>query len=276
MRLGGQYFLEQKDPELWANSLIKAGFTATVCPFQSLTERDAMSYVKEADKKGIIIAEVGAWSNPISPNDEMRKSAVQLCKEKLALANEIGAGVCLNITGSRAEKWDAPHKDNFSGDTFALIIDTVREIIDSVKPTRTFYALEMMPWAYPYSADTYLTLLKAIDRKAFAVHFDPVNIINTPLTYYHTEQLITDFVHKLGPYIKNVHAKDIKLRDELTVHLDEVIPGEGNLNYAVLLSQLSKLSYDVPIIIEHLHTNDEIEKAAYFIRSVAKKLNLDI
>ena len=276
MRLGGQVFLEQHNPEAWAQALLNAGFTATVCPFQSLEEKDAKYYVAEAKKHNIVIAEVGAWSNPISPNEKQRKEALQYCKEKLALANEIGAGVCVNIAGSRAEKWDAPHPDNFNGDTFALIVDSVRDIIDSVKPTQTFYALEMMPWVYPYSVDTYYTLLKAIDRPAFAVHFDPVNIVNTPLTYYHTEQLITDFIHKLGPYIKNVHAKDIKLQDKLTVHLDEVIPGEGNLNYEVLLTQLSKLTYDVPIIIEHLHNNEDVSKAATYIRSVANKLNLSI
>src|SRR5690606_9043818 len=177
MRLGGQVFLEQRDPEKWAKALIHAGFSATVCPFQSLDEADAQHYVSEAHKHNIVIAEVGAWSNPISPNDQQRKQALQYCKEKLALANEIGAGVCVNIAGSRAEQWDAPHPDNFTGDTFALIVDSVRDIIDSVKPTQTFYALEMMPWIYPYTADTYLTLLKAIDRPAFAVHFDPVNII---------------------------------------------------------------------------------------------------
>jgi len=276
VRLGGQVFLEQHNPEAWAQALLNAGFTATVCPFQSLEEKDAKYYVAEAKKHNIVIAEVGAWSNPISPNEKQRKEALQYCKEKLALANEIGAGVCVNIAGSRAEKWDAPHPDNFNGDTFALIVDSVRDIIDSVKPTQTFYALEMMPWVYPYSVDTYYTLLKAIDRPAFAVHFDPVNIVNTPLTYYHTEQLITDFIHKLGPYIKNVHAKDIKLQDKLTVHLDEVIPGEGNLNYEVLLTQLSKLTYDVPIIIEHLHNNEDVSKAATYIRSVANKLNLSI
>lgn len=276
MRLGGQICLEQNDPETWAKALLNMGFSATVCPFQSLVDKDALDYVKVAKKYDIVIAEVGAWSNPISPDEATRQHALQYCKQKLALADEIGAGVCLNIAGSRGEKWNSPHADNFSGDTFALIVDTVRDIIDSVKPTQTFYALEMMPWIYPYSADTYLTLLKAIDRPTFAVHFDPVNIINTPLTYYHNHQLIQDFIFKLGPYIKNVHIKDIKLRDSLTVHLDEVIPGEGNLDFNTLLTQINNLPYDVPLIIEHLNRNEDIARAAQHMKSVATKLNLRI
>jgi N-methylhydantoinase A len=37
-----------------------------------------------------------------------------------------------------------------------------------VKPTRTFFSLEMMAWAFPYDAATYHRLVIAIDRKAFA------------------------------------------------------------------------------------------------------------
>ena len=50
---------------------------------------------------------------------------------------------------------------------------TVREIIDAVRPTRAFYTLEPMPWAYPDSVDSYLRLIAAIDRRAFGVHLDP-------------------------------------------------------------------------------------------------------
>ncbi len=60
-------------------------------------------------------------------------------------------------------KWDGPHPDNFSRDTFDLIVQSTREIIDAVKPQRTFYALETMPWIFPSSPDEYLELIKAID-----------------------------------------------------------------------------------------------------------------
>ena len=61
--------------------------------------------------------------------------------------------------------WDGPHPDNLSRETFALIVDTVREIIDAVEPRRTFYTLEPMPWSLPDSPDSYLELLRR-DRPA--------------------------------------------------------------------------------------------------------------
>ncbi|QAY66571.1 sugar phosphate isomerase/epimerase family protein [Paenibacillus protaetiae] len=277
MRLGGQVFLEDKNPDSWAEALVLAGFRATTCPVNGQDElADADRYMAAARKHDIVIAEVGAWSNPISPNEEARSKAVAYCIERLELAERLSAQCCVNIAGSRSEQWDGPHPDNFSTDTFELIVDTVRTIIDAVKPERTVFALEMMPWVFPDSADSYLALIKAIDRKGFGVHFDPVNIVSSPRVYYRNGEMIRDFFAKLGPYIRNCHAKDILLRGQLTVHLDEVIPGLGALDYRTFLTELNKLHPDTALIIEHLSTNEDYTQAASYIRGVAAELDITL
>lgn len=276
LRLGGQVFTGGNDPELWAQAMHKAGFRAATCPTDGKDPKLLQQYLELAERYDIIISEVGAWSNPLSQDHMIAKQALEYCAERLQLADEIGARVCVNISGSRGEQWDGPHEQNLTDDTFALIVDTVRSIIDSAKPKRAKYALEMMPWAYPNSADSYLKLLQAIDRPQFAVHFDPVNIINSPETYYNSAKLIEDFIQKLGAHIVNVHAKDTHLRSTLTLHLDEVIPGRGNLRYDVLLQQLHGLQRDIPVMIEHLSTEEEYTEAAAYIRSVAAKLSISL
>lgn len=129
-----------------------------------------------------------------------------------------------------------------------------------------------MPWIFPDTADSYLALLNAIDRKAFAVHFDPVNLITSPKVYYQNGTMIKEFITKLGPYIKSCHAKDIKLNSKFTVHLDEVMPGMGGLDYPVFLRELNKLDREIPIILEHLTTKEEYKIAADFIRKIASRL----
>jgi sugar phosphate isomerase/epimerase len=192
-----------------------------------------------------------------------------MCQERLALADKIGARCCVNISGSRGEKWDGPHPDNLAEDTFDLVVATVREIIDGVKPGRTFYTLETMPWVYPDSADSYLGLIHAIDRTQFAVHLDPVNLVCSPQRFYNSGALIRECFKKLGPYIRSCHAKDIALSDRLTVHLDETRPGLGGLDYRVYLQELSKVDPDTPLMIEHLETEAEYALAANHIRSIA-------
>ncbi len=246
------------------------GYRASYCPVEVGTDKVTVkAFEKAARDANIVISEVGAWSNPISKDDKERKEAIKKCKDSLALADLIGAGCCVNITGSRGAKWDGPDPENMSSDTFDLIVQVTREIIDEVKPVRTFYTLETMPWALPDSADSYLELIKAIDRKQLAVHLDPVNMINSPRRYYNNGAFIKECFQKLGPFIKNCHAKDILLQTNLTVHLDEVLLGTGGLDYKVFLTELSKLK-NVPLMLEHLKTKEEYIQAAANVRNIAK------
>ena len=114
---------------------------------------------------------------------------------------------------------------------------------------------ERMARAYAeagYSADSYLALLRAVDRPAFAVHLDSVNWINSPARFYENAALLRDCFQKLGPWIVSCHAKDIRLHNTLTVHLEEAPPGQGVLDYGVYLRELARLPGDVPLILEHL------------------------
>jgi len=276
IRLGGPVFEAFEDPADWITALRKLGYSAALSPVKASDSSERkQAFVEAARQANIIMAEVGAWSNPISPDDNERQKAIDKNIRQLALADEIGANCCVNIAGSRGDKWDGPHPENVSEETFDLIVETTRHIIDAVKPTRTFYTLEAMPWVLPDSPDSYLRLLKAIDREQFGVHLDPVNMIHSPRRYYDTGGFIRECFKKLGPSIKNCHAKDIRLTDQLTTHLNEVIPGRGGLAYDVYLTELGKLSPDIGLVIEHLKTPKEYKQAASYIRSVGKEQGLE-
>jgi sugar phosphate isomerase/epimerase len=269
MRLGGPVFGDVSDPEKWIAAHTAAGYSAAFCPVDASASDDLVrAYADAAEKADIVIAEVGAWSDPLSPDEDTRRKALEHCKAQLALAERIGARCCVNISGSRGDQWDGPHPLNLTDETFHMIVEVVRSIIDAVKPTRTFYTLETMPWMYPDSVESYLRLLEVVHRPRFAVHFDPVNLICSPQAYFSNRALIRDFTHKLGRWIKSCHAKDILLSGKLTTHLDEVRPGLGNLDYATYLRDVDGLG-DVPIMLEHLSTEEEYRQAAYYVRGKA-------
>ncbi len=273
MRLGGPVFGDVSTPELWVAAVQKQGYRAAYCPLDAVADEARVhAYVEAAKQADIVIAEVGAWSNPISTNEQTRREAIAHCQKQLDLAERVGARCCVNIAGSRGEQWDGPHPDNLTTDTFDLIVDTVREIIDAVRPERTYYTLETMPWAFPDGPDSYLDLLKSIERRNFAVHFDPVNLISSPQLFFNNAPFLRECFHKLGPWIKSCHAKDIKLDSRLTVHLDEVRPGLGGLHYATFLREIRQLSPEIPLLLEHLPDASEYGLAADYIRSVAATL----
>lgn len=277
MRLGGPVFVDSMTPERWIAALQANGYGAAYCPVTVEDDASTRSaYVRAAEAADIVIAEVGAWSNPLSPDPEERARALAHCQAQLALADEVGARCCVNIAGSRGQPWDGPHPQNFTSDTFDMIVESVRAIIDAVKPTRTYYTLEPMPWMYPDSADSYLALLRAIDRERFAVHVDLVNVVNSPRRYYDNTSLIREWFSKLGPYIRSCHAKDTLLSTKLTTHLDEVRPGLGNLDYRTLLVEMERVDPELTLMIEHLHDPEDYRLSADYIRGIAHEVGVSL
>jgi len=277
MRLGGPILSSYSSPEEWIQIVKKLGYSAVFAPVNNDAPEDLVkAYLEEARKADIIIAEVGAWSNPLSPDKKERKEAMEHCKRQLDLAERLGARCCVNIAGSRGEIWDGFYRDNYSEDTYAMIVDTVREIIDNVKPKHTFYTLEPMPWMYPDSPESYLRLIKDIDRKEFGVHLDFVNMINNPKRYLFNDRFIRECFEKLGPYIKSCHAKDVIMSNRLTTMIQEVAPGKGAIDYGVVLRLVEAVDPDMPVMMEHLATQEEYDEAFNYIKSIADKNNIKI
>lgn len=277
MRLGGPVFENCDSPEEWIAALKSLGYRAAYCPVSPEASADTIrAYARAAAGADIAIAEVGAWCNPLSPDEAIRREALDKCKRSLALADAMGARCCVNIAGSRGSKWDGPCPEDLTDEAFNLIVESVRAILDAVQPMRTFYTLETMPWMYPDSTDAYLRLLRAVDRPRFAVHFDPVNLISSPQRCFCNADLIRDFIARLGPHIRSCHAKDILLQDRLTVHLDEVRPGQGVLDYPAFLSGLSDLDLDLPVMLEHLPDAEEYKAAADHLRKVASEIGVSL
>lgn len=276
LKLGAPIF-NFNNPEEWIEKIVQKDFKAVFSPFKIEKElSDLKPYSKIAANEGIVISELGIWKNPIDSDRARREQAISDCKKSLYYADELNILCTVNVSGSRGDKWDGPHEKNLTSETFDMIVEVVREIIDQVNPKRAFYTLEAIPWMYPDTVDTYVDLIKAIDRKKFAVHFDPVNLVTSPQKYFNTGDLIHEFVTKLGEHIKSVHLKDISISPKYTLHLDEVLPGRGNLDYRTLLRDLSLLNRDVPIMLEHLQTESEYDEAVKYVRLRADQIGVNL
>jgi len=279
MRLAGKLFRVWEDPDGWIAAVREAGYSAAPCPVPiGAGDEEVRAYREAAVRAGVVIAEVGAWSNPISPAEGERAAAVEKNKLALDLADRIGARCCVNVAGSRSpDFWYGAHPENLLEETFELIVETVRAIIDDVRPTRTVYALETMPWVWPDSPAAYRRLLDAIDRKGAGAHLDPVNLVSSPQRYFANAELIRECFRELGPRIASCHAKDIRLDPRRPmVHLDEVVPGDGALDYRVFLAELARLPSDTPLVLEHMETEADYRRAGDYIRGVGREIGVDV
>lgn len=274
VRLGGPIFLKSDDPRELAREHRRLGYAAAYCPAAEVKDSARCQAIEAAFKaEGVLIAEVGAWKNMLDPDAAARKANLEYVTNRLALADAVGARCCVDIAGSFNPKvWYGPHKDNFSKQFFDATVENCRKVIDAVKPKRSKFALEIMGWCMPETADRYLQLIKAIQRPGFAVHIDVCNAVNSPEKFYNNAALTEELFAKLGRYIVSCHAKDLAWTPEMNVHFIEVIPGRGELDYRPYLKALT--SIDAPLMLEHLKGADEYLEAATYIRKVAAQIGV--
>ena len=277
MRLGGPIFVKSDDPAVLAKAHRDLGYRAAYAPAElSVNDKDRIAaMVKEFARQDVAIAEVGAWKNMLDPDAEKRRQNLSYVTERLALAELLGARNCVDIAGSYDPNlWYGQNPRNLSEEFFDATVENCRKLIDAVKPTRTFFSIEMMPWNLPTNPDEYVRLVKAVDRKAFGVHLDVCNTMNSPQRFYNNSVGIRECFAKLGPWIKSCHAKDLKWGPGVQVWIQEVIPGTGLIDYKTYLRGLSQLGTDAPLMLEHLHSEQEYTQGREYIQGVAKSLGL--
>lgn len=276
IRLGGPVFKAPQDPEGLALAHKKLGYRAAYCPGVGLNDKQRIRDIRQAfAKHDVVLAEVGRWCNLLDADPAKRAENLKKVTEGLALAEEIGARCCVDIAGSyNPTVWFGPHPDNLSQKFFDASVENARKIIDAVRPKRAKFCFEMMGWALPDSADSYLKLIKAIDRDAFGVHLDPCNAINSPSRFYQNAELLNECFDKLGPWIASCHAKDLAWDVEMNVHFREVTLGTGSLDYRTYLKRLAALPNDVPLMIEHMKDAAEYDKSRQHLFDLGKQIGI--
>jgi sugar phosphate isomerase/epimerase len=271
VRLGGPIFLRSEDPAELAREHRRLGYSAAYCPNASVSDGDRIQAIQKAfASENVVIAEVGAWKNMLDPDATKRKQNLDYVIERCALAEAVGARCCVDIAGSyNADVWYGMNPKNLSKEFFDATVENCRHILDTVKPKRTRFTIEMMPWSLPDGPDAYLELIRAVARTTFGVHLDVCNVINSPRRFYNNGEVIRECFRKLGRWITSCHAKDLRWAPEFNVHFQEVVPGRGQLDYRAYLAELAKLPVDAPLMLEHLKNAEEYDEGRAYILRVA-------
>ena len=273
MRLGLGDVLPHSSPEEWADEIVKMGFRAASFP-GNYKQPDSLieAYVKAAGERDILIAEVGAWVNPFSPDEETAAEARERCVEQLRLADAIGARCCVNISGAFGPKWDFCYRENYSQEAYEKNVEFIQSLLDTVKPKNTCYALESMQWMLPSSPEETLKIIQDIDSPHFKAHVDICNMVNDPYKFTHTDELIDRCFSLLGDQIVSCHLKDITMDEGSTVHITEVLPGQGQMDIRRYLQRIAELEdKDTPVLIEHLPDKASYEKALKHVKNIGSE-----
>ena len=270
MRIGIGGVLPHHSPEEWADELVEMGFRATVFP-ATYQQSDALiqAYVKAAKDRDLLIAEVGVWDNPFSPDPAVAKRAREACLGQLQLADAIGARCCVNISGAFGTRWDFCYRENFTTEAYQKNLTFLRELLEAAKPQHTCYTLESMPWMLPSSPEETLQIIQDVNHPQFKAHIDLCNMVKDPYLFTHPEELIDRTFSLLKGQMVSFHLKDITLVESSTVQIVEVLPGQGQMNLPLYLQRIAEIGDpDMPVLIEHLPDKLSYAKALAHIQSL--------
>ncbi|MDE0063340.1 MAG: TIM barrel protein [Gammaproteobacteria bacterium] len=290
MRLGAPFaaevFAEETDdPAALAKGHRAKGYGAAFCPEISLKDPGHIRAVETAfAAEDVLIAELHGLTsfeeagNLIDPDSEKRAAWHEHLCERFAQADEVGARCFLEMPGTcDPNSFHMPHPNNLTDECRDMIVERVREVIDAVRPRRTKFALEMMPFIHPSDPDSYVALLKAVDRESFGVHLDPVNILNSPDRCFNNGKLIKECFDKLGGAILSCHVKDVTLLPAaFPLGIEQCRTGTGLVDYRTYLSELNRLPPDTPLLTEPMPGMQEhdYDLARDYITGVAAEMGL--
>lgn len=268
MKLGLSSPLSHENAKQWAGRMRSLGCGSVVFPVDYTSPDHVIAdYADAAAACGLTIAEVGIWRNVLARSAKEREEARERAAGQLRLADEIGARCCVNVTGTwGGEVWDGGYPENYTPACWDAVVEYTRELLDTVRPKRTEYSVEPMPWMIPTGPDECLRLLRDVDRSGFGVHLDIVNMINCPERYFFMDAFLEECFDKLGPLITSCHLKDIFLNQELTFQLVETSCGKGSLNIEKYMTLINQYDPGMPVIIEHLETDAEYLESLSYVK----------
>lgn len=269
MYLGISSSLEHKSPEDWAAKHKALGLKSVVFPVDYLAgEKTVAAYKEAADRAGLLIAEVGVWRNTLAADLEERKKWIEYTVGQLKMADSIGANCCVNVVGTPyGPRWDGGYRGNFTEELWEMAVKMIRQVIDAAEPVNTKFSIESMPWMIPSSPDETLRLMEDVDRPQFAAHLDIVNMITSPDRYFFNDRFIRECFDKLKGRICSCHIKDIRLKEEYTFQLEECACGQGSLDLELYASLATAEGPCMPMIIEHLHSDEEYFDSVAYVRN---------
>ena len=262
MRLGGYYKAESENQLAGlCDTLDSHGLSAIPAPSRltKMTDDECVGFGETARGLDLVIGEIGMWSNMMTRDQEARSERIALVRLMLRKADLMGCHSVVTCVGSvdQADHQLAPHpymETNACKDEFR---DVVLRVLDGLELKKTKYIIE--PWnnTFFYRPEAIADFIAKVDHPSFGLHLDQMNLMSQEY-FHHSTDLINTTFDLLSDYAVSVHLKDIGWDySHMFLKYDEVLIGDGVMDYDTYLKRLSTLDEDTPCYCEHLSSEEE-------------------
>lgn len=234
--------------------------------------------LKEYD---VEIFEVGGYRNILHPDEGARQENLKYLARCLEVAEKIGCRMVGTITGSRNPEGNqyrdnyAVHPDNWTLETWKMTVSAIKQILRDTSGMKAILGMEAQVTTNLDGPVAHRNLLDDVADPRCKVNLDPTNMVHLH-NHFHTTELLNQCFDLLGEDIMGCHAKDTYvLPHSQTVHVQEVCPGRGRMDYETYLVRLSRMKWPRSLHAEHIPA-DQYPEAYAHMRKVAASVGVKI
>jgi sugar phosphate isomerase/epimerase len=258
----------------------KAGFLGASLIINKPLEADQVELlrVKRAfDQSGLEIAQANGWYEAlVNPDDQLRLEGIRGLQALVRIGRMVNAPTTYVRPGGLNPRghWLA-HPENHSQQTFDRLVDSLRKVSREAELEGVTLAIEGHVLSCLDTPQRVRDLIDAVASVSLKFNTDPVNFIGTVKDVHNTSIVLNQLFDLLGNDTVAGHAKDLTLLDSLVVHIDEVVIGNGTLDYDLFLTRFQKYCPDKYLLIEHL-PDEKVGLARQALVKQAKNIGIPL
>jgi sugar phosphate isomerase/epimerase len=243
-------------------------------PWHSMTMSEREEIVAACNKYDVTIYEVGGYTNLVHPDPATLRKNLAALAHCIEVAESVNCPMVGTIAGSRDPRnFFNVHPDNWTVETWNVLVNSVRQVLRDTSGMKAGIGMEAQVTTIIDSPEAHKRLIDDVGDPRCVVNLDPVNMISLK-NYYHTTELLNACFDLLGEHIMGCHSKDTYIwPDQQTVHVQEVCPGKGVLDFETYLVRMSRLKFPRSLEPEHIE-DDEYPEAKAYIEQIAKKVGV--
>ena len=245
-------------------------------PWHSLSLAERGEIIEACRKYDVIIYEVGGYTNLVTPDTGRLQKNLSGLAHCIEVAESVNCGMVGTVAGSRdPDNLINVHPDNWTADTWKLLVKSLKQVLNDTAGMKAVIGMEAQITSIIDGPVAHKNLMEDVGGDRLKVNFDPVNMMNLA-RYYHTTEFLNECFDLLGEDIVGCHAKDTFIwPDQQTVHVQEVCPGKGVMDYETYLVRMSRLSWPRALEPEHI-ADEEYPEAKTYIEKIAAKTGVKL
>ena len=187
------------------------------------------------------------------PDAAVRAEIVKTISRGLEVAHELGAHVALIRPGSLNPAGSyAPSRKNHEPGCMERLVETLRRVADKAEAVGQTIVIETYALTIMDSPETNAQIVQAVGSDRIRIVMDYVNHFQSLHQVYHSADRMNHIFDVMGPVSPVAHCKDISVGNNFALHLDETIPGEGELDITTALRRWHALHPDGYMLLEHI------------------------